>query len=142
MVRPTTWRPSRTRSAATVELSTPPLMATATGASGMHGDPAQVRHGRFDRLDEGVHLVSGSEAAERKTNAGAGPFRREPDGGQDMRRRDRAARAGGAGGNGEAAEIERDDQGFAIDPVKVDVGGVGSAGRARAVDAGIGNAIE
>ena len=72
MVMPTTVRPSRTSMAATVELSTPPLMATAMGNSGMHGDPAQMRHAGADGLDEGVDLLDGVGAAEGETHAGAG----------------------------------------------------------------------
>jgi len=37
-----------------VELSTPPLMATAMGASGMYGDSAEVRHRALQRLHQGV----------------------------------------------------------------------------------------
>ena len=42
---------------------------------------------------------------------------------------DGAARAGRAGGDGEAAQVERDHQRFAIDAVEVDVAGIGRAVR-------------
>src|SRR5678815_989037 len=81
MVSPTTLRPSRTKSAATVELSTPPLIATAMGCSdmhcsdmncsGMHGNSAQVRDRGFERFHERVHLLDCVETAERESHAGA-----------------------------------------------------------------------
>src|SRR5437588_398052 len=70
MVRPTTERPWRTRSAATVELSTPPLMATAIGAvSGMHADSAQMGDRGLDGLDECIDLLDGVGAAEQSGEA-------------------------------------------------------------------------
>ena len=42
---------------------------------------------------------------------------------------DCSGRAGGAGGAGQAFEIESDQEGFAIDSGKKDVGGVGGARR-------------
>src|SRR5271157_1677485 len=109
MVNPTTGWPWRTRSAATVELSTPPLMATAMGGSGMYGDSAEVRHGALERVYQCIHLLGGVAAAKRKTHAGARAFRRKTDGGEDVRGSHGAAGAGRAGGNGEAAEVQRDD---------------------------------
>src|SRR5260370_19119458 len=139
MVMPTTVRPSRTSMAATVELSTPPLMATAIGNSGMHGDPAQMRHAGADGFDEGVHLLDGIAAAEGEAHAGAGAAVTQADGLQNVRRRERSAGAGGAGGGFRAAEVEGDHHGFAIDAVEVEIGGVGHAIPARPVDAGAGN---
>src|ERR1019366_4914355 len=71
MVMPTTVRPSRTSMAATVELSTPPLMATAMGNSGMHRDPAQMRHAGSDGFDERVPLPGGIAAPQGEAHAGA-----------------------------------------------------------------------
>ena len=142
MVRPTTARPWRTSSAATVELSTPPLMATAMGAvSGMHGDSAQMRHGRLRRASTSASTCSAvlERPSENRMLARARSADR-PDGGEHVRGRDGAAGAGRAGGDGEAAQVERDHQGLAIDAVEIDVAGVGRAIPARAVDAGAGNA--
>src|ERR1039458_2922021 len=136
MVMPTTVRPWRTSIAATVELSTPPLMATAMGNSGMHRNPAQMRHAGADGLDERVHLGGGIAAPEGEAHAGARAIVREADGLQDVGGREGSAGAGRAGGDGEAAQIERDDHGFAIDAIEVKVAGVGHAIQARAVDAG------
>src|SRR6516162_66865 len=140
---PTTARPSRTSRAATVELSTPPLMATAMGCcSGMHGDSAQVGHGRGDRVGERVDLFGGVGPAEREAHAGAGAVGVHSDGGEDMRRGDGAGGAGRAGRYGETAQIERNDHGLAIDAVEVEVAGVRDAAPAGAVDAGAGDAVE
>src|ERR1035437_108538 len=101
MVMPTTVRPWRTSMAATVELSTPPLMATAMGGamgnSGMHRNPAQVRHARADGFDERVHLPGGIGAAERKAHAGPGAVVTQADGLQHVRGRERSAGAGRPG---------------------------------------------
>src|SRR5690349_19332854 len=104
MVRPTTAWPSRASMAATVELSTPPLIATAMGASGMGGNPAQVRHGGFDGVHQGVHLGGGVVASEGEAHAGAGAVGAEAEGGEDVRRREGAARAGRAGRDRETAQ--------------------------------------
>src|ERR1019366_1214636 len=124
MDNPTTVFPWRTSSAATVELSTPPDIATAMGAllessSGMDGNAAQVRHRGFERLCQPIHLGGGVGAAQRKTHAGAGAIRVEPDGGERVRWRDGAARARRAGRNGEAAQVERDHQRFPIHAVEM-----------------------
>src|SRR5260370_38948617 len=142
MVTQTTARTSSRSMGATVEMSTPPLMATAIGNSGMQGDPAQLRHAGADGFDEGVHLLDGIAAAEGEAHAGAGAVVTQADGLQNVRRRERSAGAGGAGGGCEAAEVEGDHHGFAIDAVEVELGGVGPAVPARAVDTGAGNAFQ
>src|ERR1017187_8141652 len=142
MVRPTTARPSRASMAATVELSTPPLMATAMGGSGMPGDPPQMLDGARERVHQRVNLAGRVGAPQRETHAGARPFRGQAHIDEHVGRRDGAAGTGGAGGDGEAAQVERDHQGFAIDSVEVHVGGIGRAARAGAVHAGARNAFE
>src|SRR5690349_20807648 len=109
IVMPTMEWPCRTRSAATVELSTPPLIATAMGSSGMHGNPSQMRDRCADGLGERVDLLNGVAAAEGETHAGAGAVVGEADGGEDVRRSEGAAGTGRTGGYGKAAEVERDD---------------------------------
>src|SRR5579883_935603 len=104
MVRPTTLWPWRTSSAATVELSTPPLIATAMGVgSGMDGDPAKVLHRSGEAIHQSVYLFGRVVAAERKAHGRAGAVGIQADRGKDMRRSDRARRAGGAGGHGKSA---------------------------------------
>src|SRR4051812_24141731 len=133
IVIPTMERPSRTRSAAAVELSTPPLIATAMGCveiSGMDRDPPEVRDGCANRVGERVDLFDGVAAAQREAHAGARAIIAETDAGEHVRGRERAAGAGRARGHGEAAQVERDNHSFAIDTVEVDVAGVRRAMRA------------
>src|SRR5450432_2134364 len=151
---PTTVRPWRTSMAATVELSTPPLMATAMGdamggtpggamaKSGMHRNPSQVRYTSPDGFDERVHLLGRIAAAEGEAHTGARAVVTQADGLQHVRGRERAAGAGRAGRDREAAQVKRDHHGFAIDAVEVNIAGVGHAIPARPVDAGPGNAFE
>src|SRR3954454_18999775 len=99
MVMPTTERPSRTSIAATTELSTPPLIATAMGrskmgTSGMHGNPAQMRYAGPDGLDKGVHLLHRVGAPQGETHARPGAIVAQPDGLQHVRWQKRAARTG------------------------------------------------
>src|SRR5207253_6068064 len=74
IVSPMILWPSRASRPATVELSTPPLMATAIGFSGMggseRGDFAQMRNRAGDRVDEGIDLLGGIRPAQRKANTG------------------------------------------------------------------------
>src|ERR1700674_37246 len=127
MASPTTLRPWRTSSAATVELSTPPLMATAMGVSSMHGDSSQVRHRGFQGFEERIHLFGRVGAAQGKSDTGARPLRRKPHGGENVGGRYGAARTGRARGDGEPAQIERDHQRLSVDAVEVNVGGIRSA---------------
>src|ERR1039458_6902130 len=141
MVMPPPVRPGRTSMAGAVELSTPPLMATAMGeelaggsacptstamgSSGMHRNPAQMRHAGADGLDERVHLGRSIAAPEGEAHAGARAIVGEADGLQHVGRREGSAGAGGAGGDRETAQIEGDDHGFAIDAVEVEIAGIG-----------------
>src|SRR5690242_13719566 len=148
MVRPTMCSPRRCRSPATTELSTPPDMATAVVMGLESGTGigwrqfAELGGGFGDGVDQGVDLFGRVRSAERESQAGAGAFARESNGEEDVRRLDCAAGAGGTAGDGESFEVERDDQGFAFEPVEVDVSGVGSTGGAAGVDAGVGDTIE
>src|SRR5213082_3843616 len=124
MVIPTTAWPWRTSSAATAELSTPPLMATAIGAeaigaegmaaeeteteapamlrsSGMHRDPAQMRHRGPQRVHQRIHLLGVVPAAEGEPHTGARTLGGKADGGEHVGRRKRARRTGRPCGNGE-----------------------------------------
>src|SRR6185295_19544544 len=139
MVRPMTGRPRDASSAATVELSTPPLIATAIGRavfaeSGMgfrnRGDFTKVGNRLFDGIGKHIHLLAGVALAKRKANARARLVGRQSDGGQHVRRLYRSARAGRARRNGESPKIERDHQRFALYSVERNVGGVRCAGNA------------
>src|SRR5438045_6026913 len=84
MVRPIMLWPFRASRPATVELSTPPLMATAIGFSGMGGSQwrnlAQMRDRVHHGLDQRIDLLRRVGSAERKTDAGARPLSPESDG--------------------------------------------------------------
>src|SRR5437867_6740099 len=86
MVSPITRRPRWCRRAATVELSTPPLMATAMGALdvGMRNrrDLAQMLYRSSDRLNQMIDLLGGVGAAEREADTRA----RAVDGQADRRK--------------------------------------------------------
>src|SRR4029077_18727756 len=142
MVMPTTVRPSRTSMAATVELSTPPLMATAMGNSGMHRNPAQMRYAGSDGFDQCVHLTRGIGAAEGEAHAGASAIVAQSDGLQHVRGGERSTGAGRAGRNREAAQNESDHHSFAMDAVEVAIAGVGHSIPARSIDAGTGNTLQ
>ncbi len=53
-----------------------------------------------------------------------------------------AGLAGGAGAEGEAADVESDEEGFGVDAGEGEAGGVGQAGLGRAVDGGTGEGGE
>src|SRR4051812_41740695 len=127
MVIPTTVRPSRTSMAATTELSTPPLMATAMGCSGMDGNPAKMRHARRDGLDQSIDLFHRVGTPQRKPHAGTGAIVSESDGLQDVRRRERATGTGRPCRHCEATQIERYHHGLTIDAVEINVARIGYA---------------
>src|SRR4029077_465698 len=143
MVRPTTLSPRSCSSAATVELSTPPLMATAIVPlvcplfmeilRASAGACLFAREGRklAQALDNaGKHangifdLLGGGAAADADPQARARLQRREADGGQHVRRLNRSRRAGGAGAAGDALQVERNDEGLAPGAKKTDIGSV------------------
>src|SRR5579872_1235682 len=142
MVRPTTGRPWRWSMAATTELSTPPDIATAIGAtafggSGMYhdrGDFSQVRRGLCDSFDQRVNLLGRVVAAQRKSETPAGLRAREPNGQQDVRRLDGAARASGSAGDGKSLEVEGDNHRLAFNTIEGDTGCIWNARRGRGVD--------
>src|ERR1022692_2807168 len=110
---PTILWPWRTSSAATVELSTPPLMATAMGAgSGMDGNSSQMGYRGFQRVHQGIHLFGRGGAAEGEAQAGARTVRRKSQGGEHVGWRDGARRAGRAGRHRESPQVERNNHGF------------------------------
>src|ERR1700722_20044328 len=106
MVRPAMLWPSRLSSAATVELSTPPDMATAMrsdmlrrGLPGVLSDDrwryaAQVHDAGLDCLDQAIDLFFRVLWPQREAHAGAGFLRRQAHGEKNVRRLDGAARTG------------------------------------------------
>src|SRR5277367_2138547 len=59
-----------------------------------------------------------------------------------MRRFGCAARTSGAAGDGEASQVEGDQESVTINAVEADVGRIGSSRSAGAVDVRVGNAVE
>ena len=106
---------------------------------------AQVAEAGYGGGNEGegaVDLFGGGEAGEGEADAGAGAGGGEAHGGEDVGGLGGAGLAGGASADGEALEVEGDDQGFGVDVIEVEVGGVGDARGAGAVDAGVGDCSE
>src|SRR5579863_3813872 len=102
MVRPATLWPSRLSNAATVELSTPPDIATAIRSAIVRAhcrrDPAQMCDAGFDRFDQSIDLFFRVLGPERKTHAGARFLRRQAHGEQNVRWLDSAAGTGRTAG--------------------------------------------
>jgi len=71
-----------------------------------------------------VDIARGGMAAQAETQTGAGLFRRQSDGRENVRRLDRSGGTSGAGGTGQPFEIEGDKEGFAFDSGENDIGGV------------------
>src|SRR5438876_1058503 len=130
MVRPITRRPRWCRRAATVELSTPPLMATAMGALDM---------GMRNRRDlaQMLDLLGGVGAAEREADTRARAVDGQADRRKHVRWLDGAARTGCTGRHRESAQVEGDDQRFPFEVVEINVAGIGRARGAPSTDARI-----
>jgi hypothetical protein len=88
----------------------------------------------WDELQNFVDLGIGDVFGQAEAEGGFGVFAAEAHGGEDVGGFDRSRRACRAAGDSETAEVEGDEEGFAIDVVEGDVGGVGDAGRAGSVD--------
>src|SRR5438094_4423377 len=169
MVRPTTVRPCCWRSAATVEESTPPDMATATRPGCVSARSGRVSNWVAAFMEEislgGGLLVRGGElaelgdgggndlqgkidvglrglAAETEAQAGARFLGGQADGGEDVRGFHGAGRAGSPRGAGKTLQIERDKERFAFDAGKNEIGGVGRARSAGCVDARMRHAVQ
>ena len=99
-------------------------------------------YGGGDEFEGGVDFGCGGVAAEAEADAGAGFGGGETDGGEDVGGFDGAGGAGGACGARESFEIESDDQGFALEAWKKNVGGVWGARGVGGIDAGVGNTGE
>src|SRR6266481_4337410 len=138
IVSPMILWPSRASRPATVELSTPPLIATAMGLSGMGWsqwrDFAQMSDRVYYRFDEGVDLFNRIGSAEGEANAGAGPLGAQSDSEHHVRRLDRSARARRSARDRESAQIERNHHGLAFQIIEIQIRRVGNARRAATVD--------
>ena len=96
---------------------------------------AEVGDAFDDSFNEALNLGAGVFRPEGEAHAGARIVTTQPHGEEDMRRLDRAAGTGGAGGNGITAKIESDHHGFTGDAGEEEIRSVGHAPRGVAVDA-------
>ena len=103
---------------------------------------AELGYGGWDDFEGGGDFGFGGVAAEAEADAGASFGSGKTDGGEDVRGLNGAGRAGGSSGAGETFKIKSDDEGFAFESGKKDVGGVGCARNIGRVDVGIGDAGE
>jgi hypothetical protein len=101
------------------------------------GEFAEAGYGGGDEFEGFVYFFLSGEAGEGEADARSGACGGEAHGGEDMGGFGCAGLTGGASANGEALEVEGDDQGFGFEVVEVDVAGVGDAGGACSVDAGV-----
>src|SRR5690348_16986789 len=101
--------PRERRSAATVELSTPPDIATAMRGAGMDGYPSQFPGADLQCFDESFGLLERVEPARGNAQRRPGVRARKADGLQYVGRLGSAAGAGGPARNGVTAQIERDE---------------------------------
>ncbi len=99
------------------------------------GEIAQVGYGCRNQREGLIYFFLGGELREGEADAGSGAGGREAHGGEDVGGLGGSGLAGAASADGEAFEVEGDDEGFGFDVIEVDVGGVGDAWCASAVDA-------
>ena len=95
---------------------------------------AQAAHGGRQGLEDPVNLGVGGGRAETESNSALDARIGQAERAQDVRGFERARRARRSGRDGDALEVERDDQRFAFDALETDVRGVRHAAIAIAVD--------
>ena len=100
---------------------------------------AEAGYGGGDEGEGSVDLVGGGEAGEGEAEAGAGMGGGEAHGEEDVGGLGGAGLAGGTEAGGDALHVKCDEEGFGVDSVEAEVGGVGRAVSGGAVDVGSGN---
>ena len=105
------------------------------------GELAELGDGGGDDLEGEVDVGLCGVAAEAKAQAGAGVFRGQADGGEDVRGFDGAGGAGGAGGTSKTLEVESDEERFAFNAGENEIRGVRSTPSAGRIDARMGNTM-
>jgi hypothetical protein len=103
-------------------------------------DLSKTANAGNEGFEQVVDIRLSVSAAKGEADGGLGFGLGEAHCGQDVRGFDCAGRACGAAGNGKSGEVESDEQRFPFNAGELDVGGVGSAWSARAVDASAGDA--
>ena len=101
------------------------------------GQFAEAGYGGGDDLESFVDLFLGGEAGEGEADAGAGASGWQAHGGEDVGGFGCAGLAGGASTNGDALQVEGDDEGFGFEVIEVEVAGVGDAWCSGSVDSGL-----
>ena len=98
---------------------------------------AQAGYGGGDDFEGTVDLFGGGEPGEAEAEAGAGFGGCEAHGQEHMGGLCGTGLAGGAEAGGDALYIEGDEEGFGVDAIEAEVGGVGDAGRCCGVEVGV-----
>ena len=106
------------------------------------GQLSQARHHWLQRIHQRQHLLFSICPAQRKAQAGAGIFAREPDRGQYMRRFDGPARTGRATRHRKALQVQTNHQRLSLNSFKQNVRRIRHARRACAIYPRPGNALE
>src|SRR5882762_9815058 len=106
------------------------------------GKLAELGDGGGHHIQGEINVRGGGVAAEAETQARAGFFRRQTNGGEHMRRLDGARGTGGSGRTSKAFQVQRNEEGFAFDAGKDKICGIRSARCSAAVYARLGNAVQ
>ena len=101
------------------------------------GEFAEAGYGGGNDFEGFVDLFFGGEAGEGEADAGSGAGGGKAHCSEDVGGFGCTGLASGASADGEALEVEGDDEGFGFEVIEVEVAGVGDAGRAAAVDTGL-----
>src|SRR5271155_6229815 len=107
------------------------------GSSPGGGEVAETGYSGRDEGEGLVYFFFRREPGEGEADAGAGSGWGGGHGGEDVRGFGGAGLAGRAATDGEALEVEGDDEGFGFDVIEVEVGGVGDAGSSGSVDSAL-----
>ncbi len=99
------------------------------------GELAELGDGGGDNRKSEVDVRGGGVTAKTETEAGAGFFRRQADGGKDVRWLNGAGGAGGPRRTGKTFQVKSNQERFAFNAGKEKIGGVGGARSLTAVDA-------
>src|SRR6202171_4560428 len=97
------------------------------------GKLAELADGGGDHVQGEINVRGGGVAAEAETQAGAGFFRRQSNGGKHVRRLDGARGTGGSGRTSKAFQVQRNKESLAFDAGKDKICGIRSARSPAAV---------
>src|SRR5260370_12977638 len=103
---------------------------------------AELGDGGGDDAQGKLNIRGSGVAAEAEAQTGAGLCRRQTNGGEDVRRLDGAGGTGGSGRTGETFQVQRNEEGFALDAGKNQVRSVGGSWSGAAVYKRLGNVVQ